>query len=475
MGIFPSPVNSSGRAYTSAGEIRGKFFGLFRKSHKKRMHAMRTSIFRENRTMSLGDADDKTTVPMGLCISKPFDPTCPLGPAEEHFFPTRPKSSLWKGVAGGQWQASHASNEKEFEKVKKKKFVPSCVVRTSDEKKDGVMKDDERFVHGDTDDDDDDDDDDGNDGDVGIVDGDEKMDIDHRQVREKGVSDKKKRLSPLFKLKKKKIEKIQTVVMKQETEESKVATREQEEIAEYKSLVAKQGFHEKIYERLQTKEKSVKLMVDWIQKTTSERDCPKEVVHKAIMLVFEYVARIDNPQETFPDETMWRQSETIRGKRNKMSNLLLISATCLNIAGKVEHKMNWCCPSKLIENIQVLNNYIVNDFVMVERDILAEMEWKIFHSKTPLFFLYRIMDMCSIVHVRIHVIATRNMDMCLANTSLMLQPADEIAVFSLVLALKTLNLHTVYLAKISLISNIPVHDIMSKCLHIQEVKDAIQV
>jgi len=68
--------------------------------------------------------------------------------------------------------------------------------------------------------------------------------------------------------------------------------------------------------------------------------------------------------------------------------------------------------------------------------------------------------MCSIVHVRIHMLATRNMDMCLANTSFMLQPADKMAVSCLVLALKTLNLHTLYVAKISLISNIPVHDIM---------------
>jgi len=262
--------------------------------------------------------------------------------------------------------------------------------------------------------------------------------------------------------------------MKQETEENQLATTEQEEFAEYTSLFARQGVHEKLYKTLQTKEKSVKLMIDWIQKTTTECDCLKEVVYKAIMLVFEYVARINSTEEMFTDETMWRQSATIRGNQNKMLNLCLIAATCLNIAGKVEHHMEWCCPSKLIQNLQVLNNYIVNDFVMVERDILAKTEWRIFHAKTPLFFLYRIIDMCSIVHVRIHVLATRNMDMCLTNTSLMLQPADKMAVSCLVLALKTLNLHTLYVAKISLISNIPVHDIMSNCLHIQGVKDAIQ-
>jgi len=97
--------------------------------------------------------------------------------------------------------------------------------------------------------------------------------------------------------------------------------------------------HEKLYKTLQTKEKSVKLMIDWIQKTTTECHCPKEVVHKAIMLVLEYVARINSTEEMFPDETMWRQSATIRGNQNKMSNLCLIAATCLNIAGKVEHHM----------------------------------------------------------------------------------------------------------------------------------------
>ena len=86
MGIFPSPANSSGRAYTSASEIRGKFFGLFGKSRKKRVHAMRTSIFRENRTMLLGDAHDKTTLSMGLRISQASDPTCTLGPAPELLF-----------------------------------------------------------------------------------------------------------------------------------------------------------------------------------------------------------------------------------------------------------------------------------------------------------------------------------------------------------------------------------------------------
>jgi len=103
---------------------------------------------------------------------------------------------LRKGVACGQWQALHLSNEKEFDKVKKNKIFSSSMVTTSGEKKDAVMKDDESVVH------DDNDEDDGNDGDVAIVDGNEAFDIQRPPMREKGATDKKKRPSPLFKLKK---------------------------------------------------------------------------------------------------------------------------------------------------------------------------------------------------------------------------------------------------------------------------------
>jgi len=181
-----------------------------------------------------------------------------------------------------------------------------------------------------------------------------------------------------------------------------------------------------------------------------------ETAHHALYLLFAYSASIRTQTER-PDFVRYEQKDTVRMQgdlsivvytistrfKNDMSrtgNGMLIAATCLCIASKMEEGQhsNILRPGHVIGAMRacgnVLSEHTVYDFITVERDVLETLQWQLFRVHGPIYFAETLFDRFAIAKAEqrlTHDLLVR----CLSSPEYVFAVQSDLAVICLVAAL----------------------------------------
>jgi len=126
--------------------------------------------------------------------------------------------------------------------------------------------------------------------------------------------------------------------------------------------------------------------------------------------------------------------------RRRDKNELLIAASCLCIAAKMEesHFDTMIKPSQIISQMKKVGHPIGRhtefDFVTVERDILAQLHWNLFRVQTPLFFV-QILFAYFDVSVADQLETNNLLAICVSSKEYVLKTPARLAAFCLTAAL----------------------------------------
>jgi len=173
--------------------------------------------------------------------------------------------------------------------------------------------------------------------------------------------------------------------------------------------------------------------------------------------------------QQFRPRNAGRMSTTLANDMRKMQHRCLIAATCVGVAWKWGRNSTPFMYSDLRNTTREIFQYTVQDFIMVEHNILAQCDWMPCAVQTPFYFLCTFSTLCAIEHEKVIVDATDRLDRCAQHEGLLTHRALKLAVACIVAALQKWELENVYLWKISGIVAMPVERILADTAVVQAV------
>jgi hypothetical protein len=208
------------------------------------------------------------------------------------------------------------------------------------------------------------------------------------------------------------------------------------------------------------------ITAEWILKMALEYRMMTETVHSGLYLYFTYMAHVQRHyggSETDDDcglfelyrnrlvmtmkhddrSRVWYAiSATFCRKLARNENKLLIAATCLCMAAKMEesHFDMMIKPSQIIRDMKMIGHPIGQhtefDFITVERDILEQLKWRLFRVHTPIPFL-RMLFVCYDTSTKSQFEASKLLTVCLSSHKYVSMCPSKLAALCLVTALHT--------------------------------------
>jgi len=199
----------------------------------------------------------------------------------------------------------------------------------------------------------------------------------------------------------------------------------------------------------------------WMVRLAESYTLQEETIYSGLYLLFTYIAHIrragggDFVQYKARDVTIFQDSESsqklyfkisplFKGGLERKQHCFAIAATCLCIASKMEENNfdSMVRPSGIIRRMHqeghVVGEYAVFDFITIEREILATLEWRLFRVHTPIPFikmLFHQFDITKEVQVETQVLLAA----CLSSAEMVLTAPSDLAVVCLVAALRKNN------------------------------------
>jgi len=208
------------------------------------------------------------------------------------------------------------------------------------------------------------------------------------------------------------------------------------------------------------------IAAEWILKMALEYRMMTETVHSGLYLYFTYMAHVQRhygSSETDDDcgsfelyrnrlvmtmknddrSRVWYAiSSTFCRKLARNENKLLIAATCLCMAAKMEesHFDMMIKPSQIIRDMKLIEHPIGQhtefDFITVERDILEQLKWRLFRVHTPIPFL-KMLFVCYDTSKKSQFEASKLVMLCLSSHKYVSMCPSKLAALCLVTALHT--------------------------------------
>jgi len=184
----------------------------------------------------------------------------------------------------------------------------------------------------------------------------------------------------------------------------------------------------------------------------------KETLYTGLYLYYTYMAHVRMNCEEDSVFTLYKDRKVMNMKsedfsrvlfpisidfnnnRTRNKNELLIATTCLCIAAKMEENQfaSMIKPSAIISQMKTIGHHLGRhnefDFVTVERDILEQLQWRLFRVETPLYFLQM---MFAFFHVSIadRLETHKILAICLSSQEYVLTTPPKLAAYSLMAAL----------------------------------------
>ena len=181
-----------------------------------------------------------------------------------------------------------------------------------------------------------------------------------------------------------------------------------------------------------------------------------ETAHNAVYLLFAYTASI-RTDTARPDFVRYEQKDTVcllsendmvvhtistRFKNNmsRSENRMLIAATCLCVASKMEEGQystilrpgDIICAMRASGN--VLGQNSLYDFITVERDLLETLQWRLFRVHGPIFFAETLFDHFAVADAE-QQLTHDFMEKCLSSEEYVFAVPSDIAAICLLAAL----------------------------------------
>ena len=202
-------------------------------------------------------------------------------------------------------------------------------------------------------------------------------------------------------------------------------------------------------------------LAHWMVRLAESYVLKEETIYSGIYLLFTYVAHIrragggDFVQYKARDVIIFKDSESgqklyfkisplFKGGLQRTKHFFAIAATCLCIASKMEENNfdSMVRPGGIIRRMQqeghVVGEYAIFDFITIERDILATLEWRLFRVHTPIPFIKMLFHQFSIGSE--NQAATQILlATCLSSAQMVLTAPSDLAVVCLVAALRKNN------------------------------------
>ena len=181
-----------------------------------------------------------------------------------------------------------------------------------------------------------------------------------------------------------------------------------------------------------------------------------ETAHNALYLLFAYTASI-RTDTARPDFARYKQKDTLclqsendmvvhtistRFKNNmsRSENRMLIAATCLCVASKMEEGQYSAIlrPGDIIFAMRASGNVLgqntLYDFMTVERDLLETLRWRLFRVKGPIFFAETLFEHFAVADAE-QQLTHDFMVKCLSSEEYVFAVPSDIAAICLVAAL----------------------------------------
>jgi len=205
-------------------------------------------------------------------------------------------------------------------------------------------------------------------------------------------------------------------------------------------------------------------VTEWILEIAKVHNITKQTLYSGIYLFYTYMAHIDTMfgtsavvedcgrfslykgrqlmQMRNEDKSIifYPISEVFRAEMGRTKNRLLIAATCLCMAAKMEesHFDTMLKPSQIIIDMQKIGHpiglHMEFDFITVERDILDQLQWRLFRIETPIPLL-EMLFVCYNVSTTAQLQARELLAKCISNRAYALRHPSELAALCVVTAL----------------------------------------
>jgi len=249
------------------------------------------------------------------------------------------------------------------------------------------------------------------------------------------------------------------------------------------------------------------ITAEWILKMALEYRMMTETVHSGLYLYFTYMAHVQRHyggSETDDDcglfelyrnrlmmtmkhddrSRVWYAiSATFCRKLARNENKLLIAATCLCMAAKMEesHFDMMIKPSQIIRDMKMIGHPIGQhtefDFITVERDILEQLKWRLFRVHTPIPFL-RMLFVCYDTSTKSQFEASKLLTVCLSSHKYVSMCPSKLAALCLVTAMHTnegLYASASAIVAISNLINLSVEELLQHSESIQFLRESTNI
>jgi len=203
--------------------------------------------------------------------------------------------------------------------------------------------------------------------------------------------------------------------------------------------------------------------IAWMLRVFPHTKVPPDIMYDAVWILKNYMGNMQKASlilQLSPYKTE-RMSTVLVEDMRKMQHCCLIAATCVGVALKWGKNCTPFVYSDLRNTTCEIFHYTVQDFIVVELDVLVQCDWMPCAVRTPFYFLSTLFALCTIEHEKVIIDATDRLDRCVCHKALLTHGSLQLAIVCIVTALQKWNLANVYLSKMSTIVAMPVDAILA--------------